>query len=299
VAGARQGGRDVIAGILLALGASIGWGASDFLGGLTTRSIALRTVLGVSQLAALLGIAVVLAIRWQPIPLDGNTILAAGAGVASVTELGLLYLAMSRGPIMIIAPVAAAGAVVPVTVGLARGDPAGALVIGGIACTLLGALGAAWEPGDSGVRPARPSLGVLLAFAAAAAIGAFFLLLNAASKSDPLGAVGAMRLASCVTVVVCLPVMRKPSRPAAAQTTALVWRALIAIGVCDVAADTAFAAASGHGAVSSISVLASLYPVVTVLLARTILRERVQPIQLCGVVTALAGVVMLGVAAPS
>jgi drug/metabolite transporter (DMT)-like permease len=63
-------------------------------------------------------------------------------------------------------------------------------------------------------------------------------------------------------------------------------------------ADAAFAAASGHGVVSSISVLASLYPVITVLLARAILRERVRPVQLCGVVIALAGVVMLGVAGP-
>jgi hypothetical protein len=182
-------------------------------------------VLAVSQLAALLGIAAVLAIRWQPIPLDGNSLLAAGAGVASVTELGLLYLAMSKGPIMIITPIAAAGAVVPVTVGLIQGDPAGGLIIAGLTCTLLGALGASWEPGQSGTRPARPSIGVLLAFAAAAAIGAFLLLLNAASKRDPLGAVGVMRLASYVTVAVCLPVMRKPTRPATSPATALAWRA--------------------------------------------------------------------------
>jgi len=255
-------------------------------------------VLGVSQLAGLAGIVVVLVIRWQPIPLDGRMLLAAGAGVASVTELGLLYLAMANGPILIIAPVAAAGAVLPVTAGLARGDPAGGLVIAGIACALLGALGAAWEPGNRGARPGRPSIGVLLAFAAAAAIGVFFLLLNAASKTDPYWAVGVMRLSSCAALAVVLPLTRGRGKPAV-RPAGSAWRALIVIGLCDVAADTAFAAASGRGAVSSISVLASLYPVVTVLLARTVLRERVHGIQMCGVAAALAGVIMLAVSAPS
>jgi drug/metabolite transporter (DMT)-like permease len=71
------------------------------------------------------------------------------------------------------------------------------------------------------------------------------------------------------------------------------WAALVGIGVLDTGGNALFAAASTHGLLSVVSVLASLYPVVTVLLARIVLGERVQRTQDAGVVVALAGVVLI------
>jgi drug/metabolite transporter (DMT)-like permease len=72
------------------------------------------------------------------------------------------------------------------------------------------------------------------------------------------------------------------------------WPGLIAVGILDTGGNALFAAASSsHGLLSIVSVLASLYPVVTVLLARLVLGERVQRTQDAGVLVALAGVVLI------
>lgn len=68
---------------------------------------------------------------------------------------------------------------------------------------------------------------------------------------------------------------------------------MIAIGALDMAANALFALASTRGLVSVVSVLASLYPVTTVLLARMLLGERIARPQQLGVIAALAGVVLI------
>ena len=68
---------------------------------------------------------------------------------------------------------------------------------------------------------------------------------------------------------------------------------LALVGVCDVLANVAFALATTKGLVSLVSVAASLYPVMTVLLARAFLREHVHRTQEIGVAAALSGVVLI------
>jgi len=68
---------------------------------------------------------------------------------------------------------------------------------------------------------------------------------------------------------------------------------LLAVGAGDVGANAAMAVASTHGLLSVVAVLSSLYPAVTVLLARAVHDERLQPIQAVGVGGALAGVVLI------
>ena len=106
----------------LALGASVLWGVGDFFGGVTSRRLATLTVLAISQAAGLAGILVVASFAGGPF-LSGTAIAAAvAAGMAGALGLACLYRGMAIGAIGVIAPISASAAVVPVTVGLARGE---------------------------------------------------------------------------------------------------------------------------------------------------------------------------------
>ena len=270
--------------IVLALLSSLLWGASDFLGGTAAKRLHALVVVGASQ-----GIALVLVLPLALTIGDRPDHLWAGvaAGLAGLIGLGAFYAALAAGTMGVIAPIAAAGAVVPLAVGLARGESPTALQLGGIAVALGGVILAS-GPELSGGAPARP---LLLAVLSAVAFGSVAVLVAEGSK----GGSG--------SIVVTLLVMRSSS----VGVLALVWLArrsslgisvpdlplLAAVGVGDVGANAAFAIASRSALLSVVAVLASLYPVVTVLLARQVHNERLRPIQVAGVVGTLGGVALL------
>jgi len=280
--------------VLLALVASVAWGTSDFLGGLKAKTVPLTTVLFVSQAVGLLAIALMLALLDRPIPADEGLLLSLAAGAAVVTGLGLLYLALARGPVIVVAPVAAAGATIPVAVGLLGGDPVSAPIAAGLACALLGSLAAAYEPRPDETSD-RIAAGALLAIGAAIAIGVFLTLFDAASEADPYWATGGTRVAGWLTALAFLGVSG-PRSAALRGSPPAAMPALAAIGICSVIADGAFATASRQGDLSIVSVLASLYPVVTVVLAFILLCERVRGPQLVGVALAFTGIALLAAA---
>ncbi|MBW3593246.1 MAG: DMT family transporter, partial [Actinobacteria bacterium] len=126
---------------------------------------------------------------------------------------------------------------------------------------------------------------VSLAVVAAVGIGFLLVFLDAASEADPYWASFVQRLTSTSLFALALVVLRPSLRTRPRQ--ALV---LVAIGVLDVGANTLFAVATTKGLVGPVSVLASLYPVVTVALARVVYRERLTRTQAGGVGAALGGV---------
>jgi drug/metabolite transporter (DMT)-like permease len=280
-----------VTAVLLSLAASAAWGTSDFLGGLKAKTVPLPTVLFVSQGVGLFAIAILLALLERPIPIDERLLLSLAAGAAIVTGLGLLYLALARGPVMVVAPVAAVGATIPVAVGLLGGDPLSAPIAAGFAFALLGSLAAAYEK-CAGESSDRLAAGALLAIGAAIAIGAFLTLFDAASQADPYWATGGMRVAGWLTALGFLAVSG-PRSHAFRGLSPHVLLALAAIGVCGVIADSAFATASQAGDLSVVSVLSSLYPVVTVLLGFALLHERLRGMQLAGVALAFTGIALL------
>jgi drug/metabolite transporter (DMT)-like permease len=280
-------------GLLLALLASFSWGISDFLGGLKTRRIALSIVLGVSQVAGMVVLATPLIIRHRPLVVDAHLLPAMGAGVGSVLALGLLYLAMAKGNIVVVAPIASTGAVLPVVVGITRGDTLSAIAVVGLVLALAGAATAAFEPGGKGVGSGRLVGGVALAFGSALALGFFFTLLDAASEGDPYWATFVMRSTACVLVLLFLVARRRRIDPDQRITERSDLPALVGIGVFDAIAEISFAVASTSGQLSVVSVLSSLYPAVTVLFAVVLLRERVHASQAIGAIGALAGVVLI------
>jgi drug/metabolite transporter (DMT)-like permease len=271
--------------IVLALGASLSWGFADFFGPLQGRKLgALRTLVYV-QLGGLVGIAVIVAVRWIG-PQDAGALLAVPAAISGTLGLFAYYRGIAVGAISIVAPIAGVSAVVPVIVGIASGESPSAWQLAGIACALLGVFLAAREPRSSG--DSRIAAGVGLAILAAIGFGGYFPFMHAAGNADFWWASLIFRIAS-TSVIMLAVLVRRPNIVVPGRV--LPWLALIGFG--DMLGNLLFAAASTTGLVSVTSVLASLYPIVTVVLARIVLSERVARSQEAGIGLTLAGVVLI------
>jgi drug/metabolite transporter (DMT)-like permease len=267
----------------LALAAAVSWGIGDFLGGLKSRTLRPIAVLIVAQPigGALLGIWV--AIRGEGPP-GTNVFWASLAAIFGTIGLIAFYRGMAAGALSIVAPIAGAGAAIPVVWGLARGDNPSAYQELGFAAALVGVVLASFERRPEAARLAG---GVGWAAIAMVAFGAYYVPMHTASQGDFLWAAFVFRLTSTSLVATAWLALRPPSARRADLPT------LAAIGVLDTGGNVFFAAASENGVVSVVSILASLYPVVTVLLARAVLHERVHRSQELGIALALTGIVLI------
>ena len=268
---------------LLALLSSLLWGGADFLGGTISRRLPALLVVGASQLAGLLTVAVVAAAAGELDAPTGYVPWAVAAGLAGLGGLVAFYRALAMGTMGVVSPIAALGVVVPVAVGLARGERPGALQLLGIVVAILGVVMAS-GPELSGRAGAKP---LLLAAAAAVGFGLALLFIAEGARTSTLMTLVTMRVTS-VLVVALLLVSLARRTPLQLSTRDLPLIAVV--GIADAAANLTFGWASTRGLVSVVAVLGSLYPVVTVLLARVVHHERLAAIQNIGVVTALAGV---------
>jgi drug/metabolite transporter (DMT)-like permease len=271
---------------LLALGASLTWGVGDFLGGLKARVLPALIVLALSQPFGLAALGLAVAVRGTGIPGDGVA-WSALAAVFGTVGLFAFYRGMAAGAISVVTPIAAVAAGIPVIWGVVvSGDPISTFQAIGFVAAVGGSVAASIE-----VRPERRQLAAGVGWAALAtlAFGAYYVPMHAASTQDWLWPAFLFRCTS-VTLVWTVVLIRR-MRPSGLRPH---WPGLVAIGLLDTAGNALFAAASSHhGLLSVAAVLASLYPVVTVVLARIVLGERVQRTQDVGVVLALTGVVLI------
>ena len=272
--------------VALALAASLSWAVSDFIGGLKSRRLRLMAVLLVSQLAGLAVVTVgVAALRASP-PDAVHALYALLAGAAGAVGIAALFRGMAMGAMAVVAPISALGALVPVVVGLAQGERPSPLEYGGIVLALVGAVLVSLEPG----RTAQPRLAAGAAFAVVAAVGfgAFFVGVDAAEEGGLAWTILLVRVASTALVVAAALVVRPSLRLRRDD-----WAPLIAVGALDMAANALFAAATARGYVSLVAVVASLYPVGVVALARLYLGERLTRSRLVGGAGAVAGVAVI------
>lgn len=276
--------------VALGLGSSLLWGLADFGGGLQARRVALLVVLAVSQAAGLAGIAILVAASGEPFPGVAGLTPAALGGVAGMVALAAFYRGLAIGTMSIVAPISATGAAVPVLVGLSTGDRPGPAVVVGIAIALAGVVLAAREEAPEGSQAAAVARrSVALALVAALGFGAFFVGMDAsAGDAGVLWALLGARIASFSMIAAALAVAR-PRAPGDPRLLGL----LAGIGLLDLGANGCFAAATNEGLLSVASVLGSLYPLVTVILARAVLGERVRRLQELGIAAALVGVVLI------
>ena len=284
--------------ILLAAGAAIGWGASDYFGGdASRRDTPVFVVVAVAELLGVLLVLPFLVGRGNPPPDDPRLLLAGVAGLAVTVELSLIYRALSRGEAFITAPTGALGAAAAVTVGLIAGDPLSLALAIGLVCALLGAAVSAWTSPVTGRRGRAETWGVVATcLGAAAAVGAMLISLHAAGRLDPYWATATEHASTCVSAgLTALVGTRRavrnilPSRP---QLPTLALVATVGVG-----GDLTYASASYHGALSVVSAISSLYPVATIALGRALRGQRATRVQLAGIALALSGAALLGAAA--
>ena len=272
-----------MAAVVLALASSLTWGTADFLGGLQTRRRPLLAVMFVTQGAGFAGLAVALALRGEPPP--GGFAWVAWAALASlcgVSGLAAFYRGLATGAMGVVAPISAAAAVVPVVVGLAIGERPHPIQAVGIALAIAGVVLAARE--ESGASAAGAGLAVI----AALGFGGFFVAIDRASDQDVLWALTVSRGFS-FAVLACAALALRPGLPRSPRAL----RDLAVVGFLDTGANLLFALATTEGLVSIVAVLGSLYPIVTVLLARVFLEERLHVLQRVGAAGALAGVALI------
>lgn len=282
--------------VVFALATSLLWGASDFGGGLLTRRFSAMTVVVVSQTAAavVLGAVVLATGGWSEA--GPRLWFAAAAGIAGPAALWAFYRALALGPMGVVSPLATVSVAVPVGLGLMLGERPALPQYAGIVVAVAGiALAGGGRLGGVPVR--RRTVG--LALASALGFGIVMVLVAQASV-DVTGlflALFVQRVVSCAVGGVVLAVSVRRGAPALdAGGMPQVWRSLPAlafVGLADVAANGSFALAARHGPITVAAVLASLYPVVTALAARGVLKERLLAVQAAGAGLALAGSILL------
>lgn len=265
------------------------WGIGDFLGGVNTRRLGVFAVLFVSQPPTLLLIAVVVILRGVPLRPGPWIVAGVVAGLAGLVGLSAIYRGMAIGVISVVSTIAAMGPVVPIVTGLVLGERPTALQFFGIALALGGIALLAFDrrPAESG-RRLLPGVG--LALLAALAFGLFLVAIRYASRPDPLWGVLATRSGSVLALLVLGVVFRSRIKVGLPDLPAL-----FAVGILDVGADVLFAFATTLGLLSVVSILSSLYPVATLILARIVLNERMARPQRAGIGLALAGVVLISI----
>jgi drug/metabolite transporter (DMT)-like permease len=274
--------------VALALGSSLAWGISDFLGGLKSRSVALLTVLLVSQGTALILASVLVISRGEAPPGGAFLVYAALAGLIETLGVAALYRGLAVGVMSIVAPIAATAPVVPVVVGIVLGELPAALQAAGIALAVLGIVATACRRRSADVPRAVIASSVLFGLLTAIGFGSFYVAMDAASEGEIPWALLVARL-TAVGIFVGVIVLAR-SRIAARRSDLPV---IASIGVLVIAADSMYATATTHGLLSVVAVLSTLYPVVTIALARAYLNERIERAQQLGIAMTLCGVVAI------
>ncbi|MEU4800086.1 DMT family transporter [Streptomyces sp. NPDC023327] len=282
---------------LFALATSLLWGLADFGGGVLTRRVPALTVVVASQAVAVLVLgAIVVATggwtEWGP-----QLWFAVGAGLVGPVAMLAFYKALALGPMGVVSPLGSLGVAVPVGVGLLLGERPGLAQFAGIVVALAGIV-LAGGPELRGAPVRRRA--VLLTLLAAFGFGGVMALISEAS-SNLTGlflALFVQRVTNVAAGGVALYVSVRRGGAALPEGTGpgVLWAALPAlafVGLADVAANGTYSVAAQHGPVTVAAVLSSVYPVVTALAARAVLKERLRGIQAAGAGLALVGTVLL------
>jgi len=280
----------MIGGAILALLASAFLGVSDFLGGLLSRKVALVTVLLLSQLVAT--VAILPRMLWE-FPLDNaGPALFWGVigGVATAIAVASLFKALAIGTMGIVAPITSLSVLVPVGVGLATGDTLSWLLGAGLVIAIVGtvlASGPEVRTRTAGHGP-KP---IILAILAALGFGVANLSVALGSAANVTTTLVSNALTVLVIYAAGALILKQVPR---ADRRSLI--GIAAIGILGISANLCFALASTVAPLTIVAVLASLYPVITVLLGWRILGEHLKRMQLVGVIAVFLGVATIAVA---
>ncbi len=270
--------------VILALLSSLVWGLADFLGGTLSKKRKAIAVVGGSQSFGLLFVSLI-AIAAQ-VWTWNQMVWINGAIAGAIGLLGLVgfYAALATGQMGIVAPISSLSAVVPVTIGLVQGEQPSTMQLAGIFVALVGVILASGPELNGSVDP-RP---VFLALFAAATFGFCVYFMAKGAQINPIMTVTAMRVVQ-VSIVVVLALAIRNFGGLLKRDVPM----LATIGATDAGANVLYTFAASLGLLSVVSVLGSLYPIVTVLLAWWIHNERLMRIQYVGIAITFSGVVLI------
>jgi drug/metabolite transporter (DMT)-like permease len=273
-----------LAAVGFGLAASLSWGTSDFSGGMAAKRVHIFGVMTISYAVGLVLLIALAVARGEPVAAASDLMWAAGAGLAGAAGLTAQYRALAVGRMGIVAPVAAVlGATIPVIFSAFSEGVPGSLRVIGFGLAILGvALISRARTAGSGAD------GLGLAVIAGLGFGLFFILIDQVSDDAVFWPLVAARGASfAVLLIVALSSGQAwlPSRSGL--------RIVLLAGALDVGGNTFFLLAAQSGRLDVASVLSSLYPAVTVILARGILKEHVTRAQGIGIAAALIAIPLI------
>ena len=292
--------------IILGLTGAISWGAADFAARFASRRVGAYRTLFFMQFFGFVALSAYL--KWTigfstVVPGWRPWVMAIAAGIINMVASLSLYHSFEIGTMSIVGPVSSSYPALTVVLSLLSGERIHALRGTGLALTLLGVILAATSfaeqakpapaaaPIDIETAHAHLSNGVGWAICAAVGFGVLFWFLgfHVVPLVGSAVSVWVMRL----TALVALAVVAVPGRQTIRPPHGSVWWLLLAVGVLDTAAFVVNNAGLSTGQVSVVSVLASLYGAVTVLLSWIFLRERLERSQWLGIVLIFAGIVLV------
>lgn len=279
---------------MLGLLTAVAYGASDFLAGLMSRRRHFAVIGTIAQLCAMLALLLVVPLAGGSPSLDAlawGGLSGIGAGVGSIA----LFRGLSRGRMNVVAPVSAAGsAILPVAVGLLLGERPSAVTLVGVAVLVPAVALISMTGGDDGAG--RLADGTWDGLLAGAGFGLLFVALAQAQPGTGLWPTAAGGVVSFLVLLAFLLLARRRSPLEDARPDlpgAPAWLGAVGAGLLSAVATTTFLLASREGLLVVVAVLAALYPGVTVVLARFVLREATSSVQLVGLALAGAGVVAI------
>ena len=272
--------------ILLSVLSALAYGVSDFLGGIFAKRTPPWQVAVVGQTSS--GVfSLVAALVVGGSPTGRDVLFGALAGVGGGFGAAFLYRGLSTARMSVVAPLSGVGtALIPVAVGLATGDRPSVVALTGVVFAFPAIALIARVSDDS---PAHRS-GVLDGILAGVGFGLLFTFLGQVGEDGGLFPLACSQLTSIISIVVTAVVLRQSWIPRERAA----FRAAV-MGPLGAVAQGAFLFATQHGLLSIVSVISSLYPASTVLLAAVVLRERIQRWQGVGLLLAAAAVALVAI----
>lgn len=276
--------------VLLALGSALVFGLADFLGGVASRRTTAWTVVIGSQFAGGLILVVLLPVLPAATVEASDVLWGAAAGMAGAVALTQFFRALALGTMSVVAPIAAViSGVVPVVAGFVFGERPTAIAWLGIALALPAIACISREHADV-VDKVRPDV-LLSAALGGLGFGVFFVLLDRTGDGAGIQPLISARVTS-VVVIGAVGLATGRLEPVRGRLVGII----AVSGVFDMAANVLFLYSVREGLLALGSVISAMYPASTLVLARTVLGERLQRIQIVGLLLAgvAVGLVALG-----
>ena len=297
-------------GFVLGLLSGITYGTADFIGGLASRRSSTLSVVVISQLAGLLVLLAVLPALPRATPAFSDLGWGLLAGLGGAAGISFLYQGLAVGRMSLVSPITAViAALIPLAVGLALGERPASPALAGVALALVAVVlvSSTEMPGEpaSNAAPGLVGLnivqeqravirnwllqpGLTEAVLSGLGVGAFYVFLARSHAVAGLWPLACSRFTSMSAIAVLALATRRSLAPQAGSVVMIV-----CAGVIDMLANAQYLLATRYGLLSIVAVLASLYPASTVLLARIVLHERLNRVQLSGVICALAAIALI------